>query len=169
MKASLTPPNTPASLQALRELPLPAPVSYAPQTVGWLVVLILLAALALTFAWIARRRYERERYRREALDALAAIEAKFERDDMSALADIAPLMKRTALAIAPREHVASLSGASWLKYLKQTYHAFDTGSAALLYTASYAPREHLDAITREQASRLLKAARDWIEHHHVEV
>jgi hypothetical protein len=151
---------------ALKELPLPAPVSYAPQTIGWLIVLLLFVALGVLFAWIARRRYARARYRREALAALALIEAKFERDDVRALEDIAPLLKRTALAVASRERVASLSGAAWLAYLQSTYSAFDMQSGALLYTASY---ERADAITREQAARLIKTARDWIEHHHVEV
>jgi hypothetical protein len=156
MNASLT----------LKELPLPAPVSYAPQTIGWLIVLLLCVALGVSFAWIARRRYARARYRREALAALEQIEAKFERDDMCALGDIAPLLKRTALAVAPRERVASLSGAAWLAYLQSTYSAFDTQSGALLYTSSYG---RIDEITHEQAARLLKTARDWIEHHHVEV
>lgn len=159
------------TLQSLRELPLPAPVSYAPQTIGWVLIALMLIALALVVTWLAWRRHEKSRYRREALIELARIEAKL--DDAatraSALAEIAPLIKRTALAAAPREHVAALSGSAWLAYLKTTHASFDDQNGALLYTASYAPREQLAVITLQQARGLVEAARDWIGHHHVEV
>ncbi|SAK69226.1 hypothetical protein AWB78_02665 [Caballeronia calidae] len=170
MSDVLVPHDTPAALQALRELPLPAPVSYAPQTIGWAFVALLLIVIALVVAWFAWRRHEKSRYRREALAELARIETKL-RDESTraaALADIAPLIKRTALAAAPRGKVAALSGASWLAYLKKTHGAFDDESGALLYAASYAPAGQLAAITREKAERVARAARDWIEHHHVE-
>ncbi|SAK66759.1 DUF4381 domain-containing protein [Caballeronia ptereochthonis] len=169
--SSLAPHDTPAALQSLHELPLPAPVSYAPQTIGWVFVALLLGALALACAWIAWRRHEKSRYRREALAELARIEARLsdEATRAAALAQIAPLVKRTALAAAPREQVAALSGASWLAYLRKTHTAFDDESGVLLYMASYAPDERLAAVTREKAERLAQAARNWIEHHHVEV
>lgn len=171
MSDALVPRDTPADLQSLHELPLPAPVSYAPQTIGWVFVAVLLIVIALACAWLAWRRHERSRYRREALAELARIEAKLNDESArgAALAAIAPLIKRTALAVAPREQVAALSGASWLAYLRRTHGAFDEESGALLYAATYAPREHLARITQQQAQRLVQAARDWIGHHHVEV
>jgi hypothetical protein len=165
---ALTPADTPANLQALRELPLPAPVSYAPQTIGWLFVVIVLLALLAVGAWLAWRRRQRTRYRREALRELARIEAKLGHDT-NALADIAPLLKRTAMAAATRDQVASLSGASWLAYLQRTHEGFDEPSGAALYAASYAPQARAKRLSPRQTRRLLRAARDWIEHHHVEV
>ena len=168
--APLVPPDTPAALQSLRELPLPDAVSYAPQTIGWLFVALLLIGLMLALAWRAWRRYERARYRREALAELGRLEAKLNDDATrgAALAGIGPLIKRTALAAAPRAQVASLSGAAWLEYLR-THGAFDDESGALLYTASYAPAARIATISPQQAQRLAQAARDWIESHHVEV
>jgi predicted negative regulator of RcsB-dependent stress response len=156
---------------ALRELPLPAPVSYAPQTIGWAFVALLIVAIVLVAMWFAWKRHERSRYRREALVELKRIEARLndEATRATALAQIAPLIKRTALAAAPRSEVASLSGASWLAYLNKTHDAFDDESGALMYSASYAPREHLARVTPQQAARLVQAARAWIGHHHVEV
>ena len=158
------------ALRSLRELPLPAPVSYAPRTIGWVFVAILLVAIALAVAWLAWRRHEKSRYRREALAELAHIEAKLgdEATRADALAQIAPLIKRTALAAAPRTEVASLSGASWIAYLQKTHGAFDEASGALMYSASYAPRDHLAGVTLQEARRLVQAARDWIGHHHVD-
>ncbi|BAN27381.1 DUF4381 domain-containing protein [Caballeronia insecticola] len=171
MNASLVPADTPAALQALHELPLPAPVSYAPQTIGWMFVAVLLVALALACAWLVWRRYEKSRYRREALAELARIEAQLNDDATraAALTQIAPLVKRTALAATSRERVAALSGAAWLAYLRKTHGAFDDESGALLYTASYTPDESLTRVTRQQAQHLAQAARAWIERHHVEV
>jgi hypothetical protein len=168
--SSLMPQDTPAALQPLRELPLPAAVSYVPQTIGWLFVALLLIALLGAFAWRAWRRYERARYRREALAELARIEANLNDDATraAALGRIGPLIKRTALAAAPREQVASLSGAAWLAYLR-THGAFDDESGALLYTVSYAPASRIATISPQQAQRLAQAARGWIESHHVEV
>ncbi|SAK44861.1 hypothetical protein AWB79_00892 [Caballeronia hypogeia] len=170
MSDPLVPRDTPAALQSLRELPLPAPVSYAPKTIGWLLVALLLVLIALFLAWRAWRRHEKARYRREALAELTRIEAKL--DDAAtratALAEIAPLIKRTALATASRERVAALSGASWLAYLRKTRASFDDECGALLCMASYAPAERLGDVTPDQAKHLAQAARDWIAHHHVE-
>lgn len=168
--SNLVPPDTSAALQPLRELPLPTAVSYAPQTIGWLFVAVLLIAVLGAFAWRAWRRYERARYRREALAELARLEANLNDDATraAALAGIGPLIKRTALAAAPRAQVASLSGAAWLAYLR-THGAFDDESGALLYTASYAPAARVATISPQQAQRLARAARGWIESHHVEI
>ena len=168
---ALVPRDTPAALQALRELPLPAPVSYAPQTIGWLFIALLFVVIAAVIAWLVWRRHEQSRYRREALAELARIEAKLndEGTRAAALAAIAPLIKRTALAAAPRDQVAALSGASWLAYLRKTHGAFDDECGSLLYASSYAPRERLAGVTPQQAQRLVSAAREWIGQHHVEV
>jgi hypothetical protein len=135
-----------------------------------LFVAVFLIALLGAFAWRARRRYERARYRREALEELARIEAKLSDDATraAALGCIGPLIKRTALAAAPREKVASLSGAAWLDYLR-THGAFDDESGALLYTASYAPASRVATISLQQAQRLAQAARGWIVSHRVEI
>src|ERR1700761_5437375 len=79
-------------LQGLQELPLPAPVSYVPQTIGWLFVAVLLLALALLAASLLRRPYERQRYRRNALQELAGSEASL------AVAQSDPLQRAAMLA-----------------------------------------------------------------------
>ncbi|WP_321788407.1 DUF4381 domain-containing protein [Paraburkholderia sp. J94] len=164
------PANTPADLQALRELALPAPVPYWPQTVGWLIVLALLLAVALAIAWFAWRRHRKQRYRRLALAELASIATRIGdgAQRAPALADLASLLKRTALAVLPRERVAALSGAAWLDFLQRT-HGFDAQSGALLMLVSYGPESQRAAVASADAQRLVDAARDWIAHHHVEI
>ncbi|MDR3101128.1 MAG: DUF4381 domain-containing protein [Paraburkholderia sp.] len=164
------PAGTPGDLQPLRELALPAPVPYWPQTAGWAIVLALLVAAALVLGWFAWRRHLKQRYRRLALAELTGIAARMSdaAQRATALADIASLLKRTALAALPRERVAALSGDAWLAFLQKT-HGFDAQSGALLMLASYGPEARRAAVSAQEAQRLVESARAWIAHHHVEV
>ncbi|WP_153076306.1 DUF4381 domain-containing protein [Paraburkholderia bonniea] len=166
--------NTPGSggqTQALQELPLPEPVSYLPHTIGWLLVALVLAVLfALTLGALWRRR-QKQRYRRLALSELRDLEARLSdpAQRAAALAAIPALLKRTALASQPRERVAALSGEDWLAFLQRTRGHFDAASGALLTQLSYADAQHLAAVSPTASASLVSHARDWIEHHHVEV
>ncbi|MFM0171003.1 DUF4381 domain-containing protein [Paraburkholderia sediminicola] len=167
--------NGSAQLQGLQELPLPAPVSYAPQTIGWVFVAFLLLATVLLALWVGWRRYERQRYRRSALQELAGIEASLatgQADPLqraAMLAAIPRLLKRTSLEIAPRAQVAALTGDAWLAFLQRTRGRFDAQTGPLLTLASYAPPEQVARLSPDDAAALIRHARDWIEHHHVEV
>jgi Domain of unknown function (DUF4381) len=162
-------------LQGLQELPLPAPVSYVPQTIGWLFVAIVLLAVVLPALWMGWRRYERQRYRRNALQELAGIEANLASGQVdplqraAMLAAIPRLLKRTSLEVAPREQVAALTGDAWLAFLQRTRGHFDARTGPLLTLASYAPPEQVARLSQDDAAALIRHARDWIEHHHVEV
>jgi hypothetical protein len=167
--------DTPPSLQSLQELPLPAPVPWIPQTIGWAVIAVLLALFVAWGAWAGWRRRRRQHYRRIALAELERIEttlADANADSQrraAALADIPALLKRTSLAAAPRERVAALTGDAWLAFLAQTRGRFDAHSGALLALVSYAPADRIAAISPGETHTLLEHARDWIAHHHVEV
>ena len=169
--ASLRPANTPSAPTALQELPLPEPVSWAPQTVGWLAVFVVLIAATLWAAWAVWRRHQKALYRRVALAELGQIEAALHDDSRRtiALAAIPALIKRTSLAARPRQHVAALSGDEWLAFLKRTNGHFDERSGALLTLISYAPADQIVAIPKNEVDTLLSATRDWIERHHVEI
>ena len=103
-------PEEAKALEGLLEIGLPPPVSYAPETAGWWILLAALLLAALLLAWRWRRSWTANRYRREALAELAALEA-----GPGGAALLPELVKRTALAAAPREKVAALSGEKWLR------------------------------------------------------
>jgi hypothetical protein len=89
-------PNIP-SIEQLKEIALPAPVSYAPQTWGWWVLLCLLVIAVLL---VSARRYwqwRRDRYRREALVRL--VELQNSDDQLQALRELPELLKRVALSM----------------------------------------------------------------------
>lgn len=165
------PADTPAALSTLQELPLPEPVSWAPQTAGWLAVLVMLSLAALWAGWAAWRRHKRQLYRRVALAELGRIESALQDDAQrtTALVAIPALIKRTSLAARPQEHVAALSGDAWLAFLKRSNGHFDERSGALLTLISYAPAEQIAALPANEVDTLLSATRDWIQRHHVEI
>lgn len=151
-----------ARLSNLREIPLPEPVSYMPQTMGWyvLLALALLAGVLLVIRW--RRNARRNRYRTEALHMLEEIER---RDRMS---ELPALVKRVALGFAPREKIAGLSGIPWLRFLDSTLggDSFTAGPGRLLLAISYAPPETAERkMTPEERLALLDLVRHWIRRH----
>ncbi|KQV10599.1 alpha-2 type XI collagen [Pseudomonas sp. Root329] len=89
-------PNIP-SIEQLKEIALPAPVSYAPQTWGWWVLFCLLVIAVLL---VSARRYwqwRRDRYRREALVRL--VELQNSDNQLNALRELPELLKRVALSM----------------------------------------------------------------------
>lgn len=132
----------------LVEPPVPDPVSLAPQTAGWWVLGAMLAAALAAALWRAHRRWKANAYRRAALTELAAT------DDP---AQIAAILRRTALAAYPRARVAGKAGADWLAFLDTT-GGFPADAGAVLNRAPY-------AATTGHDSALKPAAERWIRHH----
>ena len=159
-------PVSAAALAKLREIPLPPAVSYVPQTVGWLVVAVVLAALVGWAWWRRHQRWVANRYRRAALADLAALEGRLSvaSERRTAAAAIPALLKRTALAVVPRASVASLSDAEWLAFLDRTCPpgGFASGAGPLLARLAYADEAPVaDADVRA----LVALARRWIAEH----
>lgn len=96
------------SLDRLHDIVEPPPVPWWPPAPGWY---LLLALVALASTWFCLRFWKQWRasaYRREALRELRAAESP---------AEIAELLRRTALAVAPRSTIAALSGDDWAEWL----------------------------------------------------
>jgi len=85
------------SIEQLKELGLPAPVSYAPQTWGWWVLLALLILAALLIGIRRYWQWRRDAYRREGLARLAQLRERG--DDLNALRELPELLKRVALSM----------------------------------------------------------------------
>lgn len=156
-------------VQGIKEIILPEPVSYTPQTVGWW---ILFGVVGLLFTWWAWRRYvtwRRNRYRREALIELAEIEQQLNRklERISALAALSALVKRTAIHAFGRSSVAELSGKVWLEFLDKTgaTNDFSLGPGRLLPEFAYSKQEILNEMSNETIDQVLIVVKDWIRRH----
>lgn len=112
--------NLPQLLDLMHDPVMPEPVSWAPQTDGWWIALGWLLAVIGLAALRYRRYRRRNRYRREALAALRTIESQATQDPRGSAVAVAQLVKRTALAVWPREQVAALYGEQWAEFLVAT-------------------------------------------------
>jgi hypothetical protein len=110
-------PKLAAALEGLRDIHLPAPVSFWPLAPGWwaLAALFLLSAAAVI--WIRRRR--RRSVRRHALRELSALAARFEaeKQQVELAVSLATLIRRVALRASTQVGVAGLHGESWVSFL----------------------------------------------------
>jgi hypothetical protein len=160
-------------LAELVDVNLPPAVSWAPQTLAWAVLGVVLLLVALWAAWRAVRRYRANRYRREALAELSLLAQRIDADAAQrarALADAAALLKRTALAAWPRETVAASSGEGWGRFLE--LHAGTAKNSApslgrLVNDVEYRGTAALGSLSNAEAQALVQACRDWIAGHHV--
>lgn len=147
--------NLPQLLDLMHGIVEPSAVSWLPQTEGWWVLVgwLLFVCVLGAVKWLARRR--RNRYRRASLRSLAGIEV----EAPGAAAEIAAILKRTALAAFPRNEVASLTGPDWAEFLSRTA-AGDTrvtDSAPAIARAAY----HGDI----RAAEIIEPAKRWVKLH----
>ncbi|WAI81432.1 MULTISPECIES: DUF4381 domain-containing protein [Achromobacter] len=157
------------SIDQLLQLPLPAPVSYWPQTWGWAVLLALLLLVAGWAVWRAVRKHRRNRYRRAGLLELDAMRQAAQADPLAARA-LPVLLKRVGLSAVPpedRTRVAALTGPGWVAVMVADGGNFAPDADALLRTLAYAPPASVKAIPDAQLQALFAASRQWMEHHHV--
>ncbi|SFB32512.1 protein of unknown function [Rhizobium sp. NFR07] len=161
-------PMTEMALRSLHDIVLPQPVSRMPQTWGWGLLAAIVLVLLLTFAIRAIRRFRRNAYRRDALQHLADLEGGMTDAALRAQAfrKLAELLKRTALAAWPRAQVATLTGSVWAQFLGRSGGA-GRELASLLDDLEYRGDVSLAVLSEDQAEDALRAARDWIERHHV--
>jgi len=152
-----------------REVALPEPVGYAPQTVGWCILLGLVVVLAVYFfiRFCSYRR--RNRYRRIALARLDAMEKAIQEPSAHAgmLVELPALIKRTALACFSREQVADLSGDAWLEFLDRTYggKGFVEGPGRLLLLLAYQSSGEISNVPEKEAMAVISLTRIWIRKH----
>ena len=158
----------PYSLDRLHDIVVPPPVPEWPPAAGFwfLLALVLVWAVAITLlVWL---RYRRNAYRRQGAARLREITPRLRAADSrtAALAELAELLKCTALAAFPRDEVAALSGADWLAFLDRTGGAgvFTSGPASVIATGPYRSRD-VEQLSPNEKNAILTAARRWIRCH----
>lgn len=97
-------------LSNLHDLALPPEVPWWPPAPGWLVMASIALAAACYYAFRGYAAWKGNAYRRAALRSLG------EASDARAIAEI---LRRSALAISPREQVAGLHGEDWAAWLAE--------------------------------------------------
>jgi LPXTG-motif cell wall-anchored protein len=136
----------------LRDIHLPAPVSWWPPAPGWWLVVGLMLILVAVGYWLLRRR-RRQRWRREALAELQRLQQTA--SPAQQLTQLSVLLRRVAVTCFPRQDVASLTGPDWLAFLERHAGGF-TVYAELLLEAPYRAETDLDL------QGLFQQAEQWI-------
>lgn len=102
--------DDPASLGKLHDIVVPEPVSWWPMAPGWWILLALFLSSVMVLGIRRYLRWRADAYRRTALQELATSESAEQ---------VAVILRRTALAIAPRESVAALRDDAWIDWLAE--------------------------------------------------
>ena len=138
------------SLENLRPLHDPAPVSWWPPALGWWLLLLLFIVLifALGYWW------KRKAMQRAALAELIALERNAS-DNFPA--EINRLLKRYALKCFPAEDSAALSGKKWLEFL-QSHGGFSDEQGKVILDSLY--RSGSIKVDRKA---LIKETKRWIK------
>jgi len=142
----------------LKELAYPDSIPFLPQTIGWLVVALVMLALLAWVVWRARHRWLRNAYRRDALGRLDAMRA-----DPVQATHLPFLLRSAALAAYDRPLVASLRGTDWTQWLNDSAgrELFPDDAANVLDRLAYSR----DEIRASEVEPLLAASRDWVRLH----
>ncbi len=146
------------AIKGIQEVLPSEPVSWWPATPGWWVLAAIALLLLARWGFRRWRRWQADRYRRDALAQLAALKGS-PRQQLQATAII---LKGTALAAFPRRDVARLSGSAWHRWLVERGANFSDSSRALLTEGQYRDRHEPDATA---VARLVTESAAWVRQH----
>ena len=156
-------------LEGLHEIMLPEPIRYTPQTIGWLVVFVVVLIVAVWWGYKRYRFWLANRYRDVALTQLEELERQLTdaANRMETLTKIPVLLKQTALQGYPRKKVAELNGAAWLTFLNASYGgtAFTEGAGKVLPTLAYQSPTALQQLPESTINELIELVKTWIKNH----
>ena len=152
----------PASLP-LRDIHLPANISWWPPAPGWWVSLgVALLTLILTLYFYRLRKRRMYSAVNMARQELARIKSRYEasRDAGDCARSVSILLRRLCISVFPRAETAGLTGAEWLAFLDGAFpgKAFSGSAGKTLLEVPY--RKHVD---KKEVELLLVFCFDWIE------
>ncbi len=134
------------SLNNLRDIVVPDPPPFWPPAPGVWLALGIVVAVVLFVGWRLYATRKDNAYRRAGLLLLSGARTAH---------DVSVIMKRVALAVFPRERVASLYGDDWAVFLHES-----------------CPRSYFSELVTTDAGaesdlELIELAGIWIQHHRV--
>jgi len=158
-----SPMNDAGSLQNLNDIVVPGPVGWWPPAPGWYVLGAIALIVFVVLAVRQWRRWQGNRYRRQAMLELSEIREKVCADSLQQLP---VLLKRAALSVWPREDVASLTGRDWHRFLDESagMDHFCSGAGDTLDQLAYAGSGR-PAPAGPELQQLLDASELWMKNH----
>lgn len=148
-------------LAGLKDIHLPAPVSFWPPAPGWWMLAGLLLVLALIALWLEWRRRQTLAYQAiQTLKAIGRDKARY-RDARAVAAEAALLMRRVLVSQKGRADAAALVGADWRRFLGEGKGALSAEVSAFVAEAPYLPQGLPDA-ERVGRAQVVAGVSRWI-------
>lgn len=143
----------------LRDIHLPASISWWPLAYGWWILLACLGA-ALLFGWLLYRRRYRERAAIRGLKAVARALTEGAKP-VNCIQRISMILRRFAMSVGESRSVAGLTGEDWLRFLDGRWprDEFSAGIGRVLIFGPYAPPGR---VSSGDASALNELCLDWV-------
>jgi len=163
-------------LAQLRDIHLPTDISQWPLAMGWNILILLIATLLITGAFLAFRYWGASRYKRETLKELQTIQLNYKNkttDAQESARALSNLLKRFALSLYPRSKIAPLYGKQWLVFLDELSqsHFFSTQEGQILgdelFKKSLAENVEQTKKHQSQVEKTLEFSAQFIAQHNV--
>lgn len=148
------------TLQSLRDIHLPAPISIWPLAPGWYILIALITSAVLVLFYLYYRKCLYARAKKQALKKLQHLHSLYQQghDAQLLIAQASILLRRVALAYFPRQQIAGLHGTRWLQFLDQNSPLENFArDAQALTTAPYETHSTTDF------NYLFSLVKQWIE------
>lgn len=131
----------------LRDVQIPAEISWWPPAIGWWVLAILIP-LSLYLLFRLYRRLTRKTALKAAKKHFKALQQDTELSEPEKLQALSQLMRRTAISLYPRNDVAGLVGSKWLNFLDKSMPTaqFSSNTGRLLTDALYRSPTKLESL-----------------------
>ena len=150
-----------ASLDQLHDIIIPPAVSYWPLAPGWYALALLALAYGIHIGLKQWSSYQKNLYRREALEVLSTIQSG--EDTTKEISSLLGLMKRVALQCFGREKVAALSDDDWWNFVEK--HSKAQAGTEVRELSQKALYGYDAQVTEDEARALAKVAKVWITTH----
>lgn len=140
-------------LSQLADIRIPEEVGFWPPAPGWWLLFIIVLAAVIYALILARRHLQHYWRRRSALRELQACRQELQTGGIDALESrqnyvnaVNAVLRRVALQHHAQEHVASLNGERWLRFLREHGDAslLDDENALALSQGRFSPRCDVD-------------------------
>jgi len=146
-------------INTLHDIITPEPIEMYPFAKGWVILILLLLALLLSYAINRYLKYKKNRYRREATKEWKSLKKA---KDIKALIS---LNKRVAISAYGRDEVAILSGNEWWDFMQSHSSVkLDSDIRELIDDILYSQRE----LTPREIDTITLISKEWIDTHFVE-
>ena len=146
-------------INTLHDIITPEPIGIYPFAKGWVILILLLLALLLSYAINRYSKYKKNRYRREATKEWKSLKKA---KDIKALIS---LNKRVAISAYGRDEVAILSGNEWWDFMQSHSSVkLDSDIRELIDDILYSQRE----LTPREIDTITLISKEWIDTHFVE-